>query len=437
MPAVKYTPGYEWFITPYWMRRFGPLKFIDSSLLDRVGMHFFTIYAVLGGVMQGAFTMQSFVLKEALHGTTFQVALISALGSISLLLGIFGSELVDGRDKRPYIFWMGIVSRGSFVLYLFVWDAWSFIAVSSIFFITNALLMPSVFSMWQANVSAGSRNKLWGLTVTLATIVSMGCAAGAGHILDINQFNFRWLFASSGVIGLLGTLILAQAPLRGRYKLSSQLPRLNLRKLLIEPIKGFLALLKRDRCFLHFEAAFFLYGSALMLLFPVMPFYLKDFAGLSYTQIGIAQGPLAMAGVIMLSPVWGKFMDGRGPAALCYLIFAILSLFPLGLFIGMEHFEGRGLLLVIYGAHVIFGIGMSGINVAWSLAPVTFARGADASPYSGAHVTITGIRGSVAPMLGVIMMSISYETVFIASASLFLLGSIGMIWHSRHYRFIA
>ena len=174
---MKYTPGYEWFITPNWLRRFGPLRLVDGSLLDRIGLHFFTIYAVLGGVMGGTFTLHSFVLKEALNGTTFQVALISVLGSVTLLLGIFGSELVDGRDKRPFIFWMGLISRGSFLLYLFVWDAWSFIAVSTLFFVTNALLMPSVFAMWQANVSQASRNRLWGLTVTLATLVSMLCAA--------------------------------------------------------------------------------------------------------------------------------------------------------------------------------------------------------------------------------------------------------------------
>ena len=225
--------------------------------------------------------------------------------------------------------------------------------------------------------------------------------------------------------------------MRGKYKLSSELPRLNLNKLLAEPIRGFIALLKRDKPFLHFEIAFFLYGSALMLLMPVMPFYLKDVAGMSYAQVGIAQGPLAMAGVIMLSPVWGKYMDGRGPAALCTLIFAILSLFPLGLLYGMQGLASSTLILVIFGAYLIFGIGMSGINVAWSLAPVSFAKGADASPYSGAHVTITGIRGAIAPMLGAIMMTISYEVVFISSATLFLLGSIGMILHRRNHPYVA
>jgi hypothetical protein len=101
----------------------------------------------------------------------------------------------------------------------------------------------------------------------------------------------------------------------------------------------------------------------------------------------------------------------------------------------MDRFSGPALLLVVYAAYLIFGIGMSGINVAWSLAPVSFAKGRDASPYSGAHVTITGIRGSIAPMLGAIMMSISFEVVFITSATLFLLGSIGMIIHSRKYSF--
>ncbi len=434
---MKYTPGYEWFITPHWLRRFGPLRLVDGSLMDRTGLHFFTIYAVLGGVMSGTFTLHGFVLKEALNGTTLQVALISVLGSVSLLLGIFGSELVHGRDKRPFIFWMGIISRGSFLLYLLVWNAWSYIAVSLIFFISNALLMPSVFAMWQANVSSTSRNRLWGLTVTIATLVSMACAAGAGTILDLDQFNFRWLFAAAGFIGLLGTVILAQAPLRGKYKLTSDNPQLNMRRLVAEPIHGFVALLRRDRAFLHFEMAFFLYGSALMLLMPVMPFYLKDVVGMNYSQVGVAQGPLAMAGVILLSPVWGKFMDGRGPAALCTLIFAVLSLFPLGLLIGMDRFSGPALLLIVYASYLVFGIGMSGINVAWSLAPLSFAKGRDASPYSGAHVTITGIRGSIAPMLGAIMMSISYEVVFITSATLFLLGSIGMVIHSRNHRFEA
>lgn len=435
--AVKYTPGYEWFITPHWLRRFGPLRLVDGSLLDRIGLHFYTLYAVLGGVMSGTFTLNSFVLKEALHGTTFQVALISMLGSVCLLLGIFGSELVDGRDKRPFIFWMGLISRGSFVLYLFVWDAWSFIGVSALFFVSNALLMPAVFAMWQANVSSASRSRLWGLTVTVSTIVSMACAAGTGYILDFNQFNFRWLFAVSGLVGLLGTLILAQSPLRGKYKLNTELPALNFRKLLIEPINGFVALLKRDKPFLHFEAAFFLYGSALMLMFPVMPFYLKDVIGMSYAEIGIAQGPLAMAGVIMLSPVWGKFMDGRGPAALCSVIFTILSIFPLSLMLGLRGYDHGSLILIVYCAYLVFGIGMSGINVAWSLAPVTFARGADASPYSGAHVTITGIRGAIAPLMGALLMNISYEFVFYCSASLFLLGAVGMVLHRRHYRYEA
>lgn len=426
---MKLYPSYEWFITPTWLRRFGPLRLVSASLMDRVGLHFFTLYATLNGVLGGVFTLGNVVLKKTLNADELAIGVISAISVAVLLLGIFGSEAIIGRDKRPFIFWLGFLSRGSFLLFFFCRDVVSFIAVSALFYILNALMMPAVFSMWQSNISSEARNRLWGLTVTVATLVSMVAAYLAGMALDHDAWSYTWVLPVGGVFGIIGIALLAQSPLRGHHRMSKESIQFDFHKVAVQPVKSFIKLLRTDKRFFHFEVAFFLYGFALMLMFPVMPPYIVDVAMMNYKQAGIATGILAQIGMLLLSPVWGILMDRKGPMVLCASVFSILVLFPGILVIGTNLNQGVvPLAWFVYASYLVMGIAMAGVNVAWSLAPVHFAGKADASGYSGAHVTITGIRGSIGPLLGAVGLKfLGYSPVFIASAVLFILAALGML----------
>ncbi|MBN2081072.1 MFS transporter [bacterium] len=458
---MKSYPGYEWFLTPMWLRRFGPLKFVSASLMDRVGLHFFTLYSALSGVMGGVFTLAAFVLTKTFDATTMQVGFFTQMSVIVLLLGIVGAELVEGRDKRPFILWLGLLSRGAFLLFLFCYSAWSFMLISGIFFLFNALVMPAVFSMWQSNVSSEARNRLWGLAVTITTIVSMGSAYLAGKLLDWDHTSFRWVFAGAGVLAMLAIVILTISPLRGLYKLNKPPEPLSLKRLFVQPVRGFFALLATDRKYAGFEGAFMLYGLALMVLFPVIPIYMDEVAGMGYAQAGIASGILGQVCVIFLAPVWGRLMDRTGAMFLCMTVMAILVLFPsillLGLFasqsVPLAEFIGalltvaprsashllvalwsHGPIAAVYVGYFIFGIAMSGINVAWSLAPVAFAGNKDASGYSGAHVTLTGVRGMIGPLAGALVLKyMGFTPVLVISAMLFACASFCMFLLRRHY----
>jgi hypothetical protein len=113
----------------------------------------------------------------------------------------------------------------------------------------------------------------------------------------------------------------------------------------------------------------------------------------------------------------------------------VLALVPLTLIAGRSFpLIGLPVHYAVYLAHIVLGVGMSGINVAWSLGPVSFAGDRDASRYSGAHVTLTGVRGTIAPLLGAVgLIYLGFNAVFIASAGLFLLGSAGMIHVGMRY----
>lgn len=432
--AVKFHPSYEWFMTPHWMRRFGPFKLIKASLLDRVGLHFYTLSSSLSGVLNGVFGLAAVVLTDRLNATDLQMGLYTMLSVVAMLFGIVSAEAAEGRDKRPFILWLGLLSRGAFLLFLFCHDAWTFITIGAIFFMFNALLMPPMFSMWQSNITAEARNRLWGLTVIVTTIITMLSAYIAGLVLDSNQDSYRWMFAAAGVVSMLGIISLAVSPLRGTHKLTRKPEPLSVHRLLITPLRSFIGLMLRDRRYLHFEMVFFLYGLALMVLFPIIPMFIVDVAQMSYSQASIATVIVGQLGVLVLPPIWGKLMDRTGPFMLCIVVFAILVLFPLILFLGMQSGSPQLITVAVYAGYLVFGIGMSGVSVAWSMGPVMFAGKHDASGYSGAHVTITGIRGLIGPMLGALgKMYLGFGPVFIASAVLFAAGAIGMYLLRRHY----
>ena len=433
--AVKHHVSYEWFLTPNWMRRFGPFKLIKANLLDRVGLHFYTLSSAMGGVMGGVFGLAGVVLTDKLNASDLQMGIYTMLSVVAMLFGIVSAEVVEGRDKRPYILWLGLISRGAFLLFLFCYSSWVFIAISALFFMFHALVMPPMFAMWQANISKEARSKLWGMTVIITTLITMISAYIAGKVLDWNPDSFRWMFAAAGVIAMVGIVVLALSPLRGMHHLTRPPESPSFQRWVVKPIKSFLGLMAEDRRYFHFEMVFFLYGLAVMLLFPIMPMYIVDVAHMSYEQAGIATVIIGQLATLVLPPVWGWVMDRTGPFFLCIVIFAILALFPGILLIGMRFQDTPALVVAgVYIAYLVFGVGMSGVNVAWSMGPVMFAGKRDSSGYSGAHITITGIRGLVGPMLGALgKMYLGFGPVLATSAALFLIGSIGMYLLRRHY----
>jgi MFS family permease len=176
-----------------------------------------------------------------------------------------------------------------------------------------------------------------------------------------------------------------------------------------------------------------MYGFAFMLLSPVVPVYMVDVAHLQYKQTQLASGVLYQIGTLVFPPLWGRLLDRTGPHKLCSIIFCILAFYPLTLLGGPLWLRwGVPLAWTVYIAHIIFGAGMSGIAVAWNLAPLSFSGKADASQYTGAHVTLTGVRGMIAPIVGALVLKyMGYPWVFALSALVFSVASTGMFWLHR------
>ena len=84
------------------------------------------------------------------------------------------------------------------------------------------------------------------------------------------------------------------------------------------------------------------------------------------------------------------------------------------------------------------GVAFGGGVLAWNLGHHDFSNVSASPAYMGVHVTLTGIRGLIAPSLGVFLYE-AFRTsdpngiiTFSASLCLGTLGALGFVWMATH-----
>ncbi|OPX23412.1 MAG: hypothetical protein B1H03_01700 [Planctomycetales bacterium 4484_113] len=381
--------------------------------------------------------LSSFVILKSLHGSALHVAIYQTLGMVTSLAAIFYSEWMLGRDKRPFIFWFGLLSRLSLLAMFGIFTALPFLILAGFIFITSAAIIPAVNSIFQTNVTHRHLGRLYSVYNAISGVFVMLGTYSAGLILNWKPQSYHWVFALAGVLGFLGTWIISRVSVRrGRFP-SAKTLRLRHEKLarvlsrsFVVPLVDHWRVLKQNPAFAIFERNFFIYGLAFMMLAVVVPVYLVEALNITYAQVGAAQGVWFELALIAMAPVFGYFYDRSNPAAFCRRVFLILAFYPLTLLLarplaGLVHVSP---MLFVYLAYFFFGAGMSGLSVVWGLASIYFARSEDVAPYMGIHVTMVGLRGAIGPAAGYLVeMLLGPIPVFGIATALFLIAFV-LMW---------
>ncbi|HRX77363.1 MAG TPA: MFS transporter, partial [Candidatus Cloacimonadota bacterium] len=279
----------------------------------------------------------------------------------------------------------------------------------------------------QKNIHHTRRAKVYGYTISLGMIVSVAVTFAAGKILDLHEEHFRWILVVTGLAGFISSALLSmvklQAPIIEPPCKKEKIP---FRKIVLDPIHRTLELMKSNKAFAAFERDFSIYGMGYIMMQPIIPIYMVDKLQLSYTNNFLAKGILSQVGMLFLSPLIGKLHDRLHPFRFIAASFALLMVFPL-LFVLSSLWAGESVLavIIVFIAYTIFGIAMAGVNLSWNMSSIFFAGKEDASMYQSVHVTMTGIRGLIAPILGFALLKImGINSVFYVAAGFLALASV-------------
>jgi hypothetical protein len=247
-------------------------------------------------------------------------------------------------------------------------------------------------------------------------VIRVGAAAVfaelAGRLLTTNLELFRWLLVAFSIAFVISALLLWRIPSKPLTVLESS-----------NPMRG-MRYLRDDRVFRTTMIVWMLMGFANLMMTPLRIEYLANpLYGLALTPQEIALLTVIIPALVrlLLSPAWGWLFDRMN---FFVLRITINLAFAASILV---FFTGDSWLGLVLGA-VVFGIAISGGDVAWSLWVTKFAPAHLVADYMSVHTFFTGVRGVLAPLLAFQLVTrISIASMGMVCTSLIVAASLILV----------
>ncbi len=168
------------------------------------------------------------------------------------------------------------------------------------------------------------------------------------------------------------------------------------------PLRDMKRILREDRRFFIYETAFQTYGIGWMICTALMPLIGEDQLRLQRADFAFATVTVFQLTMIVLLAPAGRLSDRIGATRMASASFLWLMIYPLGLIVVCSPWSPLSPGYSLGAVTVLYGIGMVGVHLSWTLGPVAFAPDAERAPhYLAIHGTLVGVRAILFQGLGV------------------------------------
>lgn len=389
-------------------------------------------WSVYAGLVEGQFA--SVVVAKSFGGSEFLIAVASATPVASLLFSLVWGMLSVGRPKIRLLtfFCLGTLLFGGTI------GAVPPSETGAIWFIAQIsaaqVLLSGVVTLrsavWKSNYPKSVRGRITARLQRLRRFVTVPTVLLGAYVCDIDAESYRYVYPIGALVGLIGVLIVQRVRIRGeRHELHhrpSDDTDGDLARDIAEPfslsallspgnvIGQMVDVLRADRAFRRYCVAQSLTGIANLMTVSVMAALitreldLSDYGAFWVSTVLIVALPnLAMLGSIGR---WGRMFDSLGvlrmrvanvvcwTGSLGFALVGALVVTESGV-IGATHLP---VAVGLFAARALLqGVGMGGGQIAWNLGHLHFAEPRRAELYMGVHVSLTGVRGLIAPLVGI------------------------------------
>jgi MFS family permease len=287
-------------------------------------------------------------------------------------------------------------------------------------------------TVWQANYPRSNRAEVAGRIATVQAVILASVGLGIGEMMDQNEEAFRWIYPVAASFGIIGAWIYSKMQIIGHTKILEDeraQPELGT----MAPWKT-IALLKEDKAFSKYMSCQFIFGVGNLMLTAPLVVVLADQFSFDYLGEILIVSTIPIILMPLSIPLWSRLLNRMHVIpfrAVHSWVFVLSSIcFGISIFFGST--------VGLWIAAAIRGLGFGGGVLAWNLGHQDFAPVEQSGRYMGLHVTLTGIRGLLAPALGIGLYTMLHgmgETtggsVFFIGAGISSIGGIGFLILSR------
>ncbi len=389
-------------------------------------------WSVLAGLVEGQFA--SVVVAKSFNGSPLQIAIATATPIAALTFSLFWGMLCVGRPKIR----LAIIFAAGTALCAGTAGAIPTTPNGAIWFLCQMaaaqILLAGVVTVrsaiWKSNYPQKLRGQITARLQALRFVVTVTTVLIASAICDKNASAYRFIYPIAGVLGLFGAMLLPRLHIRGerselrshRKPGSEDMPREGM----IEPFSltallspghvlgQMYKILRGDRRFRHYCIAQLLTGIANLMTVSLAATIITRDLDMDpawdfwvCTAIIVAVPRLAMLGSLRR---WGLLFDRVGVVrfrvvnVIMWTSSLVLGLIACYIAVDMTPFGNMQsfLAIVFFSLRALAqGMGFAGGALAWNLGHLHFAKPEEAEMYMGIHVSLTGLRGIVAPLGGI------------------------------------
>ncbi len=293
-------------------------------------------------------------------------------------------------------------------------------------------------AVWRANYQRSWRAQVTARLVRVASLLVAAVSALIGFMLDWHADAFRFAFVLSGVSSMVAAWVYRNARVRRhRQLLAAELAEQNLegRRLSLAMLQR---VLRNNTDFRRYMATMMVFGSGNLMLVPLLVILLNEHFTISQLQQVMITSSLPLLMLCVAIPYWARVLDRRHifsfRAIHSWYFFASSALFAVAIISSQA--------LLLWPASVLLGGAYAGGHLGWNLGHNDFSSDANASHYMAIHVSLTGLRGLVMPLLGVMCYQFMaehwpdhVEWVMLLPLSLTGVGSVVFVLlHREHSR---
>ncbi|HEX9371903.1 MAG TPA: MFS transporter [Roseiflexaceae bacterium] len=325
---------------------------------------------------------------------SFMPVVLRRLGASATLLAIYTAQTYLGsvlstlgvlmmRRRRPKVFaatcWL--IGRSLLLPTFLIARAGWLLMLTAAFWLLEAFPAPAYARVVQAIYPARYRGRALAVVRTGMVLALLVTTPLAG--LGLDHLGYRVLFPIAGLVGILATLTFTRLRIDERAQPQQQARSLG----------GVWRILGQNRRFARYLFGFAVYGLGFLMGFPLFAVVQVDRLQLTYTTIGalsLAQSLFWLLG----NMVWGRLVDRYGGMWVLRANVGIAVLVPLTYIWAFNAWT-------LLPAFVVHGIISAGVDLGLISTGIELADPGSVAEYSALQATIIGLRGMLAPFVGV------------------------------------
>ena len=330
------------------------------------------------------------------------VAFVSGAPALSNMTSFVWANLGHGRERIRLLSVL-LAAFGLVVGAIGLWPrAGSGLAVTVLSVIAARTIWAGVLTMRSAVRSANyPRQVLARITGRIVVVTSLGmvtAAVLAGVILQTRPELARVLYGVAGLTGLAA----AWQYRRMRVRQAFRLRQAEHAEGAVDEVFSFRVMrqiLREDPSYRRFLTCLAFYGAGNLMLSAQLVVMYSDQLHLPPAMQVVLLTIVPLLCVPLFTPMWARLFDAghviEFRARQCWVLIGAMSVVIVAVFTGST--------ALLWVSAVLFGMATAGANLGWNLGHNDFASLGKVQQYMGVNVTLTGMRGLIAPPVGVLV----------------------------------